>query len=270
MLPHLFQIGGFALPTYGVMAAIGLLAALYVVVKLAPGQGVDPDKAWNLGLIAILSALVGAKILFVINDWSTYAANPRRLFSLELLQAGGIFYGGLLAAIVACVWYLRRAGMPVLKTTDVFAPGIALGHAFGRLGCLAAGCCYGRPTDLPWGVKFTNPLAAQVVGTPLNVHLHPTQIYEFVVELTNFFLLLWLLRHKKFDGQVMGAYLFLYGLARYFIEFFRGDPGRSTVFGGLMTGTQLISVLLVLAGAALWIRRPGSASTGATLAQTAR
>jgi phosphatidylglycerol:prolipoprotein diacylglycerol transferase len=270
MLPYVFHVGKFAVPTYGLMAAIGLLAALYVVVKLAPKHGVDPDKGWNLVLIAILSALVGAKILFVIHDWDAYAANPRRLFSLELLQAGGVFYGGLLAAIVACVWYVRRTGMPGLKTADIFAPGIALGHSFGRLGCLAAGCCYGRPTDLPWSIKFTNPLAAQFVGTPLGVHLHPTQLYEFGVELGNFFLLLWLLRHKQFDGQVMGAYLFLYGLARFFIEFFRGDPGRATVFGGLVTGTQLISVLLVIAGGALWIRRPGQGATGAATANTAQ
>ena len=268
MFPQLFHLGKFSLATYGFMAALGMLAGLYVTVKLARRHGVDPDKVWNLGIIVILSALLGAKLLYVIQNWSVYAANPRRLFSLDLLQAGGVFYGGLLAAIVAGVWYLRQARLPALKTMDVFAPGIALGHSFGRLGCFAAGCCYGRPTELPWGVTFTNPLAAQVVGTPLNVHLHPTQIYEFVVELANFFLLMWLVPRKKFDGQVMGAYLFLYGFARYFIEFFRGDPERATVFGGFMTLTQLISILLVITGGALWIRKP-TATTGETLAEAA-
>jgi len=268
MFPQLFHLGRFPVPTYGVMAAVGLLAGLYVVVRLARREGLDPDQAWNLGLIAILSALIGAKIWFAAGHWEYYAQDPRRFFTLELLQAGGVFYGGLLAALIACVWYMRVTRMPVLKTGDVFAPGIALGHAFGRLGCFAAGCCYGRPTDAPWAVTFTNPLAAQVVGTPLNIHLHPTQIYESLVEFTNFFLLLWLLRHKKADGQVLGAYLFLYGLSRYFIDFFRGDL-RATVFGGFMTATQLFSILLVIAGGTLWIHRAGPRGT-ATLAEAAR
>src|SRR5919109_3480830 len=119
MFPQLFHYGRFSLATYGVMAAIGMLAGLYVTVKLARRHGVDPDKAWNLGIIVILSALVGAKLLYVVQNWNSYATNPRKLFSLELLQAGGVFYGGLLAALVAGVWYLRYAQLPALKTMDV-------------------------------------------------------------------------------------------------------------------------------------------------------
>jgi phosphatidylglycerol---prolipoprotein diacylglyceryl transferase len=252
------------------MAAMGLLFGLYVIVRLARREGLDPDRAWTLGILAILSALLGAKIFYIADDWPRYAANPRQIFSLEILQAGGVFYGGLLGALAACVSYLLYTRMPMLKTADVFAPGIALGHAFGRLGCFAAGCCYGRETNLPWGVKFTDPVAAQFSGTPINVHLHPTQLYEFGVELTNFFLLVWLLRRKKFDGQVLGAYLFLYGFARYFIEFFRGDPGRGSVFAGSMTQTQLISILLVLAGGVLWIRKPASFQPATSVAQASR
>jgi phosphatidylglycerol:prolipoprotein diacylglycerol transferase len=159
------------------------------------------------------------------------------------------------AAIVASYWYIRRNHMPVLATCDVFAPGIALGHGIGRLGCFAAGCCYGKPTDLPWGVTFTNPLAHFISETPLGIPLHPTQIYEMMVEFVNFSILMWLLGHKKFDGQVIGAYLFLYGLARYFLEFLRDDPGRGSVFGGMMTGTQLIAILLVIAGGVIWMVR---------------
>ena len=252
------------------MAALGLLAALYVVVRLARREGVNADQAWNLGIIAVLSALVGAKLLYVVDDWARYSAHPRQLFSLEILQAGGAFYGGLLGALAACIAYLLYTRMPVLKTADVFAPGIALGHAFGRLGCFAAGCCYGRETDLPWDVRFTSPLAARFAGTPLNVHLHPTQLYELLIELGNFVLLWWLLPRKKFDGQVIGAYLFLYGFARYFIEFFRGDPGRGRLFGSLMTTTQMISILLVIAGGALWIRKPASVRSESGLAEAAR
>src|SRR5262245_15276851 len=267
MFPELFYFGRFSLPTYGLMAATAMLVGLFVAVKLARRYGVDPDKAWTLGIVVIFSALLGAKLLYVISNWSVYAADPERLFSIEFLRVGGVVYGGLLAAIIAGVWYLRRAHLPALKTMDVFAPGIALGHTFGRLGCFAAGCCYGRPTEMPWGIAFTNPIAA-ATGVQLNVHLHPTQLYELVVELGNFIILMWLLPRKKFDGQVIGAYLFLYGFARYFIEFYRGDLERATVFGGFMTLTQLISIVLVIAGGALWIRKPAG-TAGTALAEAA-
>jgi len=144
-----------------------------------------------------------------------------------------------------------------LRTVDAFGPGLALGHAIGRVGCFAAGCCYGKPTHHFWGVTFSNPLAQAWVGTPLGIPLEPTQLFEAAVELVNFFILMWLLRHRKFDGQVFGAYLFLYGVARYFLEFLRDDPGRGSVFGGIMTGTQLIAIGLVLMGGLIWWLRPG-------------
>lgn len=255
MHPQLFHIGWFALPTYGFLVAMGVFAGLMVAAKLSERQGMDPEKAWNLGIIAILSALVGAKVLYIVNDWSYYTSHPGEILSLSTLQAGGVFYGGLIAAVAASVWYIRRHQMPVLRTCDAFAPGIALGHVFGRFGCFAAGCCYGKETSLPWGVKFTNPLANFNSGTPLNVALHPTELYEALVEFINFLVLLWIFKNKKFEGQVIGTYLFLYGVARFFLEFWRGDPGRGEVFGGLMTGTQLISIFMVVAGGAIWLRR---------------
>lgn len=261
MLPYLFEVGRFGLPTYGVMAALGLLAGLWVVVWLARREGIDQDHAWNLGILAILTAIVGAKLLLIVTDWQHYG-DLSVIFSLSFLQAGGVFYGGLLAALVACTLYVRHYKLPVLRTADVFAPGIALGHGIGRLGCFAAGCCYGRITEVPWGVTFTNPVANALVGTPLNVPLHPTQIYEFLVEIANFVILLWLFKRKSFHGQVMGAYLFLYGFARYFLEFLRDDPERGSFFG-IMTMTQFISILLVVAGGALWAYRGGRARTAA-------
>jgi len=159
---------------------------------------------------------------------------------------------------VAAAWYIRRRQMPALATCDAFAPGLAMGHAIGRIGCFAAGCCYGKPTTHFWGVTFTNPLANFYSQTPLNVPLEPTELFESAVELANFFILMWMLKRKKFDGQVFGAYLFLYGVARFFIEFLRGDPGRGEVFGGLMTGTQLISIGLVILGGLIWWLRPAT------------
>lgn len=267
MLPQLFHFGRVSLPTYGLLAATGLLLGLWVNVRNARREGLNPDHAWNLGIAAILAAIVGAKLLLIVNDWRFFAAHPGEIFSLATFQAGGVFYGGLIAAIAVSVWYMRRHRMPLLKTCDAFAPGIAFGHALGRLGCFAAGCCYGKPTSLPWGVTFSNPLASILSGTPLGISLHPTQLYEMLVELGNFFVLTWLLRRRSFDGQVIGAYLFLYGFARYFLEFLRGDPDRGSVFGGAMTATQLISILMVVAGGVLWLLRRGQRPAVATARQ---
>lgn len=268
MFPRLFQIGGFSLPTYGVLVATGVITGLFIAANLSKRQGEDPEKAWNLGIYAVLSAIVGAKLLLIINDFGWYASHPKEIFSLGVLQAGGVFYGGVLAAIAVSVWYIRANRMPVLRTCDAFAPGLALGHAIGRIGCFAAGCCYGKPTSHWWGVTFRNPQAAQWVGTPLNIPLEPTQLFESAIELANFVFLYWLIKHKKFEGQVIGSYLFIYGVARYFIEFIRDDPDRGSMFGGAMTGTQFISICLVVAGGLLWLRRaqikPASATAQAT------
>ena len=256
MLPRLFHLGNFSLPTYGLLVSIGVLVGLWISVRNSEKQGIDPDQAWNLGILVVLCGIVGAKILYILVDWGYYAAHPGEIFSFATLQAGGVFSGGLIGAAVAAVWYIRKSHMPALATWDAFAPGLALGHAIGRIGCFAAGCCYGKPTTHFWGVTFKNPLAQTWVGTPLGIPLEPTQLFESAVELVNFVILMWLFKHKKFDGQVLGAYLFLYGVARFFLEFLRDDPGRGSVFGGLMTGTQLIAIGLVITGGFIWWLRP--------------
>jgi len=256
VFPQLFHIGSFYAPTYGFLVSLGVLVGLWISVRNSERQGIDPDHAWNLGILVVLCGIVGAKLLYIINDWNIYSANPRLIFSLSTLQAGGVFSGGLIGALVAAVWYIRRHKMPALATCDAFAPGLALGHAIGRIGCFAAGCCYGKPTHHFWGVVFTNPVANLNSETPLGVPLEPTQLLESAVELANFFLLMWMFKRKKFDGQIFGAYLFLYGVARFFLEFLRGDPGRGEVFGGMMSGTQLISIGLVLLGGFIWWLRP--------------
>ncbi|MFB3813032.1 MAG: prolipoprotein diacylglyceryl transferase [Terriglobales bacterium] len=265
MHPQLFHLGSFWVPAYGVLVATGVLVGLYVAARFAARSGVDPEKAWNLGILAVISAIIGAKLLLFVDDWSWYSSHPGEIFSLSTLRAGGVFYGGLIAAVAASVWYIRRKRLPVLRTCDAFAPGIAIGHAIGRLGCFAAGCCYGKPTSLPWGVIFADPMAHTLSDTPLHVPIHPTQLYESAVELINFFVLVWLLKRKKNDGQVIGAYMFLYGFARYFLEFLRDDPERGAVFNNAMTGTQLISILLVIAGGLLWLRRPKKVAEAAAV-----
>src|SRR6266516_2641286 len=244
------------MPTYGLLVATGVLVGLWISVRNSAKQGINPEHAWNLGIYVVLAGIIGAKILYVINEWGSYSGHIRDIFSLSTLQAGGVFSGGLIAGLAVAVWYIRRHNIPALATCDAFAPGLALGHAIGRLGCFAAGCCYGKPTHHFWGVTFTNPLASQLVGTPLNEALEPTQLFESAVELSIFFLLTWMFKRKKFDGQIFGAYLFLYGIARFFIEFLRGDPGRGSVFGGVLSGTQLIAIGLVLTGGLIWYLRP--------------
>jgi phosphatidylglycerol:prolipoprotein diacylglycerol transferase len=259
MFPRLFQIGSFGVPTYGVLVAIGVLVGLWIGVRNCAKQGINPENAWDFGIALVLAGIVGAKVLYIILDWRTghiYGQNLREIFTIDTLQAGGVFSGGLLGAFVVAVWFLRKYHMPALATFDAFAPGLALGHAIGRIGCFAAGCCYGKPTDHFWGVTFTNPLAKSVVGTPLGHALEPTQLFESAVELANFFILTWMFKRKKFDGQIAGAYFFLYGIARFFLEYLRADPGRGEVLGGLLTGTQLIAIGLVLAGGLIWYLHP--------------
>jgi phosphatidylglycerol:prolipoprotein diacylglycerol transferase len=163
-----------------------------------------------------------------------------------------VFYGGLIAAVLVSFWYLRRHRMPLWPTCDVFAPGVALGHAIGRLGCFFAGCCYGRPTTLPWGIVFSDPFAASYVGTPLGVPLHPTQLYEAGAELVILALLLLSERRgRPFAGRTFWIYTLLYGISRFIIEFFRGDERGSLL--GLST-SQFISVMLVALSVIMMIR----------------
>ena len=259
MFPQLVHFGRFFLPTYGFLVSLGVLIGLWISVRNSERLGIDGEKAWNLGILVVLCGIVGAKVLYIINE----GMSLRDIFSISTLQAGGVFSGGLLAAFLAAAWYTRKNHLPALRTCDAFAPGLALGHAIGRIGCFAAGCCYGKETHHVWGVVFRNPLANQITGTPLNVPLEPTQLFEAAVEFANFFFLMWLLKRRKFDGQVFGAFMFIYGVARFFLEFLRDDPGRGSVFGGAMSGTQLIAIGLVVAGGLIWWLRPGAKNVAA-------
>ena len=204
----------------------------------------------------ILVALVGAKILMVLTEWSYYRAHPGEIFSLSTLMAGGVFYGGFLAALFFTIWYVRVQKLSFWKLADVLAPGVALGQSVGRLGCFSAGCDYGKPTTAPWGVVFTSTFAHEVTGVPLGVRLHPAQLYESIATFVIFGLLLWWFPKKKRDGDVFLAYVGLYAVARFFLEFLRGDEDRGFVFHHLLSTSQFIA-LLALAGIAtvfIWRR----------------
>src|SRR5205814_7889271 len=181
MYPRLFELGPITVYTYGVLLAAAYLLGLQLARVRARKRGLDQNRVLDLGIYIIISALVGAKLLLLVTDYKTFSADPREL--LTLARSGGVFYGGLILAVAVALWYIRRIGLPLWTTCDVFAPGIALGHVVGRFGCLFAGCCYGKPTTVPWAITFTDPFAASNVGTPLNQPLHPTQLYEAGAEL---------------------------------------------------------------------------------------
>jgi phosphatidylglycerol:prolipoprotein diacylglycerol transferase len=241
MHPILFEIGGFPVYTYGVLLAAAYLLGLQFALVRARARGLDGNRVMDLGIWIIISALIGAKLLLLLVDFDTFRQNPREL--VTLMRSGGVFYGGLIAAVVVAIWYLRRHKLPVWSVTDAFAPGIALGHVIGRMGCFFAGCCFGRATDVPWAITFTNQYAAENVGTPLNVPLHPPQLYAAGAELVILGLLLVMERKgRPFPGRTFWGYLLLYGITRFIIEFYRGDA-RGMV--GDLSTSQFVSVILV-------------------------
>lgn len=256
MYPELFRIGNFPINTYGVLLAIGLLLALFTASRLAARDGLPSERIYDLGLWAIIGGLVGSKILMFFTE------DHVNVFSLDFLRSGGVFYGGLLGGFFTVVLLIRYYKLSFWKVADALAPGVALGQFFGRQGCFAAGCCWGKPTDLPWGVHFTQE-AHEFTGVPVfldgkEVHLHPTQLYESITMLIVFGLLVYLHKHKKFDGQVLIAYGITYALVRFTIEFFRDDP-RGDLFGlttltGLST-SQIISLLVAIGAIIFMIMR---------------
>jgi phosphatidylglycerol---prolipoprotein diacylglyceryl transferase len=254
LFPKLFEYSWLVIHTYGFLLAVAFICGLSVSARAARREGIDPAKVYDLGLYIAISALIGSKALLFITEFGFYLENPKEIFSLATLRSGGVYYGGFILAVAVGITLSHRQNLPVWKMADLFAPGIALGQSIGRLGCLAAGCCYGRPTTVPWGLIFTDPYSHETVGVPLMVRLHPTQIYEAVVSLIIFAVLWRWLRQKRFDGQIFILYLVLYSGTRFLIEYFRGDPERGFVFGGMLSTSQFISLLLMGVAAVLFFR----------------
>jgi phosphatidylglycerol:prolipoprotein diacylglycerol transferase len=236
-----FELGPITVYSYGVLLAAAYLLALYFSVRRARAMGLDGDRVLDLGIYIIISALVGAKLLLLIVDFDYFRRQPAELWTLA--RSGGVFYGGLVLAFLVGLWYVRKHRLPVWPIADAIAPGIALGHVIGRFGCLLAGCCYGTPTSRPWGVTFTDTFASSNVGTPLHVALHPTQLYDGGTELL---VLVFLLLTEKWwrarAGWTFWVYILLYGISRFVVEMFRGDPRGMTM--GFST-SQFISLMLV-------------------------
>ena len=288
MYPELFRIGGFPVNTYGVLLALAFMAALFVASRLGARDRLPRERVFDMGLWMLLGGLVGSKLLLMLAE-PEYGSNWRNLFTVDFLRSGGVWYGGFLGGLLTGVLLIRRYRLPFWRVTDAFAPGVALGQAVGRQGCFAAGCCWGKPTALPWGVHFTEAghqvtnvpttvgqladsqqtfWAQKLGGLDAPVHLHPTQLYESFASLAIFLLLVWLHGRKRFTGQVVAAYAVLYGLLRFLVEFVRDDP-RGDILGlttltGLST-SQLISLLVVVGGAVfLYLRSRRDGRDGTT------
>jgi len=253
MHPILINFGSFRLPTYGTLFALALVAAIYTVIRLGRREALDSNRLLDFSTWLLIAGLLGAKVLLILTDWSFYRNNPGEIFSWNTLQSGGVFYGGFAAAVFFAIWYIRVNRLPLLKVFDVYAPGVALAQSVGRLGCFAAGCEYGKATTSFLGVTFTNPIAHDLTGVPLGIRVYPTQIFESLATFAIFGILLWRYRRKAYDGQIFVVYLTLYAVARFFIEFVRGDEDRGFVFNHLLSTSQFIALLaLVAAGAMSW------------------
>ena len=255
MFPVLVDLGWFQIPTYGLLMAAAFLLALRLIQALARRDGLDGERITTLWVWILLGGILGAKLALYLVEWRLYLRNPAEL--LSTWRVAGVFYGGFILAAVSGMIYARRAGLPFGLTADACAPSLALGQAVGRVGCLAAGCCYGRPTDVAWAITFTDPNAT-LTGVPLGVARHPTQVYLSLnaLALCGILLWIWRARHRRRwpAGVVFWAYVGLYSIGRFWLETLRDDPRGS--IGPLSTSQAVALVgLVVAAGAFAFLAR---------------
>lgn len=242
MFPILLRLGPLTLPTYGVLLAAAFLAALQVARRHARQDGIDPESLTGLFIVILLCGIGGAKLALYLVDWRYYLEHPAAI--LTSWRSAGVYYGGFVGAALASLWYVRRHRLPLGLLADDIAPSVALAQSIGRLGCLAAGCCYGAPTGHPWAITFTDPEAAAITGVPLGIPRHPTQIYLSLNALALFGLLLLVRRWKRRaalpDGVVFWSYVLLYSCGRFALEFLRADP-RGTL--GPLSTSQGVAIV---------------------------
>lgn len=251
MFPDLFSIGPLTVHTYGLFVALGFAAGIAVTVKLGKDRNIPAQQVMDMAFVMIFWAIVGSRLLYVFMNVSYFRDHP--LDALKIWQGGLVFSGGVLAAAPAIAWYLRRRPLSFWAAGDLWAPALSLGQAVGRIGCFMAGCCYGKPTELPWGAVFTHPHSL----APPGVALHPTQLYSALAGFAIFAVLLFLYNRRRFQGQVFVWYLILHSNARLLMERFRADD-RGFIPGTEMTLTQLVAFfILVAAIVALFLLKPG-------------
>jgi phosphatidylglycerol:prolipoprotein diacylglycerol transferase len=266
MYPVLFDLGQFTVGTYGLFYAIGFLLALRLAVGYARRDEIPPGRIVDLGIVTLIAGFIGAKLLLYVLDAGYYLKNPMQM--LYSLRSAGVFYGGFALALIAALWYIRRHRLPLGRVFDLAAPALALGQGVGRIGCFAAGCCYGTSCDLPWAVTFTDARAFELTGAPLGIALHPSQLYHALANLFVLAVTMVAMRKRRFDGQVFWIYILVYALLRAVVEMFRGDTARGLFFGGALSTSQMIALpAIVLAAIMLFVlarraKEPRSSTPG--------
>lgn len=239
MHPILIKFGNFAIYTYGLMMAIAFIVGITLSRKEAERVGQDSEKILDLSFYILIGAVIGSRLFYVLTDPRTFLADPIEIF--RIWNGGLVFYGGFIMAVVVAVVYVKKSGLSFWQTADIMSPGLAVGQAIGRIGCLFAGCCYGKVCDLPWAITFNHPDSL----APLGIPLHPTQLYSVFSDFS-IFVALWLFRKKAwFPGQIFWLYVLLYGLTRPIVEIFRGDFRGSTVFD-IFSISQAIGICLAV------------------------
>jgi len=240
MLPS-FQAFGLTIPMYGVMSAVGMLAAFVLLGLTRKHTRFSEDQALSAAIWAIVAGFIGAKVLYWLVEIDQIIADPSYL--IHTLREGFVFYGALIGGLAGVAIYSLIRKLPFFSLTDYFIPALVIGHAFGRIGCVFAGCCYGMECESPISIVFPAGSAA-----PAGVPLLPTQIMESVFLFLLCAFLVWRLAKQKPFGTVSGWYMVLYGAWRFGIEFFRSDD-RGAV--GVLSTSQFISIFVLLGGVAL-------------------
>ncbi|HAM73676.1 MAG TPA: prolipoprotein diacylglyceryl transferase [Verrucomicrobiales bacterium] len=266
MHPVAFELGSLTIYWYGVLVGIGCLTGLWAASKRGLLEGVHPDRVYDIAWWVLLGTVVGARGMYVLSYWNQdFAGRPwYTLFNIR--QGGLVFYGGFLGASAGVLLYAWTRRAPLWQLADILSPSIALGSFFGRLGCLMTGCCYGRACTLPWGIEFPEGHAAH------GMRVHPTQIYDSLLNLAVYGVLEWAFRRKRFDGQIFAAWLIIYPMTRSFTELFRGDYPADQLRAGGFTPAQTLSVGILVTGVALyrWLPRRLAGRPGTATAASAQ
>jgi phosphatidylglycerol:prolipoprotein diacylglycerol transferase len=247
--PVLFHFGPIVVPSYGVLAALGVLLALMLLLGTARMVGLNPNQLWNLCIVALFAALAGSRILLVILNWTVVRSHPAWLLGLAMVHHPLLAGIGAVFALAAALPYMLWQGLPIGPAADALTAPIALALACEQLGALLSGVGYGTETTVRWAVVYTHPLAVRWSGAPLFVPVHPVQAYAALTFLTiSVSLLLWM-PHRRQQGEVAGMGFLAFGAAIYFTEFWRDPEGRGSLFKGALDGPQLAAIVLVLIGA---------------------
>ena len=257
MHPVLIRIGPVLIPSYGVLGALGVLAALFLALRTARQAGVDPAKVWNLSILALFAALLGQRITLIAANWSVLRLHPSWTFGLAMVHHPLLAAAGAIAALIAASLYIRFQRLPLRSTADTLAAPLILGLAFEQLGALLAGSGFGTDAGprLPWAVTYSNPIAAQWSGTPLGVALHPVQAYAALAFFALAVALIVLLPRRRRAGDIAGICLMSLGTIVYLTEIWRDSEGRGFLFRGVLDTPQVAAILFVLTGALLLLER---------------